>query len=114
MTRDEIEAFYREEIGLKNENTIQLLAGSTRFLHRRKGAHLKVAGEELNRVLFRLNSERYRLFSGTPAAVAEPYQAQPDRRMNPQKNKSFSKQPDRRLLFMFRSIYYSIDARNFY
>ena len=55
MTRDEIEAFYREEIGLKNENTIQLLAGSTRFLHRRKGAHLKVAGEDLRSVLFRLN-----------------------------------------------------------
>ena len=54
MSFEEISEFYRA-VGVGNERSVTVLAENTRFVHRRKGDRLRVAGKEMNTVLFHLN-----------------------------------------------------------
>lgn len=55
MNYDEIADFYRSGLGVKKEASIRLLTENTRFMHRKKGEKLRVAGEPMTTVLFHLN-----------------------------------------------------------
>lgn len=55
MTYEEIAEFYRSQIGIKRERTVKVLAENTRFYHRNLGDRIRVAGNPLKTILFRLN-----------------------------------------------------------
>ena len=55
MTKEEIFAFYRDVIGIKSEKTAKQLAEGTRLMHRRKGYHLRNAGDKMRSIPFQLN-----------------------------------------------------------
>ena len=55
MTYDQIATFYRTRMGIQSERSVKQLAECTRFIPRKKGDRLRVAGEEMTSILFLMN-----------------------------------------------------------
>ena len=55
MEFEAIAEFYRTQIGIEKESTVQLLAENTQFRHRKRGEQLLTAGEKMTVILFHLN-----------------------------------------------------------
>ncbi len=55
MTYDQIATFYRTRMGIQSERSVKQLAECTRFIQRKKGDRLRVAGEEMTSILFLMN-----------------------------------------------------------
>ena len=55
MTYEQIATFYRTRMGIQSERSVKQLAEFTRFIQRKKGDRLRVAGEEMTSILFLMN-----------------------------------------------------------